>query len=292
METKNIFKNNIFASIFGLSINLLLAMTKLFIGLRTNCLCIMVDSINNFGDMFMGILAVLGFLLLKAKPSEKFPHGYGRMEYITGFIMSLIITIIGLSFVYSSLERLFYTRIVWFTWIYLYILIGTLLIKLALGFYYRWLEKYQKSTIFHIMSKDSFIDSAITFIVILSFVCIHYIKFKFDAIMGIVISTAIVFNGIKLILESCSSLLGKSIDKNIKEKIYDAISKNNEIVIEKIDFHTYGTSPLSEYYYIFVKFNENKIINERILIIEKIKNELKQNNNINTEFIIEGDNKK
>lgn len=278
-----------FALIIGIVLNLTLAIVKLYIGLRTNSLCVLTDSINNFSDTFICIIALVGFLFLLEKPDNKYPFGLGRMEYIISFIMSLILTLVGFSFVYTSLERLFYPRPIWFTWLYFYILLGSVLIKLAMGIYFKWVYRLQKSQVFRIMSVDNFVDFIITTMVLISFVLMNYVTVSVDAVIGLIISIIVIYNSVKFVIDSCSRLLGKNSDSDILRLIRNTVLNFNGIEdVGKIAVHDYGS--LNKYAVIEVNFKDDMLLKDIISETDKIKTTIYNNYKINADIVLKGEN--
>lgn len=226
--------------IFVLSVNFIMFLIKLYIGIRTNCLSIYTDSINNLADSLSAIIGVCGVALLKLQPTEKHPFGFGRIEHITGFVMAIFMTCAGLAFAYNSLERLLVPTPIFYFTKYLMILAVTCVVKIILGVICGAAYKKDNSPILKAVALDSFLDSGITAIAIISFVVASKTPFMIDSVSGLAISIIIVVSGIKLIIASISFLIGNN-DDELQEKVEKTIFKiNNTIEISKLLIHNYG----------------------------------------------------
>lgn len=226
--------------IFIAFVNLILFFVKFFIGIRTNSLCIYTDSVNNLMDTLSALLAAVGVFFLSQPKTEKFPFGFGRLEYITGFIMSVIMTAAGLSFAYGSLERFFAPTPVWFSAKYAVIVGATCLVKLAMGIFLS--VKYQKdrSPVLKTVMMDSFLDCGITVAALVSFTLTNKTGVLLDAFIGLAISIIIAVSGIKLIFSSLSPLIGRA-DDETEEEIRKIILETDEnITVLDIKIHNYG----------------------------------------------------
>lgn len=70
------------AGIIGITVNALLAGTKILIGFAANSITVMSDGFNNFSDCISSIITVISSRLAQRAPDAKHPHGYGRLEYL------------------------------------------------------------------------------------------------------------------------------------------------------------------------------------------------------------------
>lgn len=226
--------------VFIAFVNLILFFVKFFIGIRTNSLCIYTDSVNNLMDTLSALLAAAGVFFLSRPKTDKFPFGFGRLEYVTGFIMSVIITVAGLSFAYNSLERFFAPTPVWFSVKYAVIVGATCLVKLALGIFLNRKYKSDRSPVLKTVMMDSFLDFGITATAVVSFTLTNITGVLLDAFLGLAISIIIAAEGIKLIFSSLSPLIGRA-DGGLEEKIQEIISETDKsITVSDIKIHNYG----------------------------------------------------
>ncbi len=79
------------AGIVGLSCNLILAAAKFLIGIAANSIIIIADAANNLTDGISALLTILGFRMETKEKDKMHPYGHGRMEYVTGFLISLLL---------------------------------------------------------------------------------------------------------------------------------------------------------------------------------------------------------
>ena len=249
--------------------NLILFLIKLYIGIRTNSLCIYSDSINNLFDTISLVIAFLGTLFLTKAATQRHPFGFGRIEYILEFVMSVMITITGLSFAYSSLLRLTMPTPVWFYDKYAYIVAGTCLVKLCLGLFFQWKQKKEKSDVFKTVMLDSYLDTTVTLVALLSFTLTNKVGVVVDGYLGLFISLLISASGIRLICSSVSRLLGQSNEKLEYEIQKELFAFAPEVQIRFIYIYDYGI----ERKHILLSLNTMQKANQ-IALQHKIKAEL------------------
>lgn len=228
--------------IFAGVVNFFLFFIKFYIGIRTNSQCIYTDSINNLMDTLSLMLALIGISFINKPATPRFKYGFGRMEDVTSFIMSLIMTAAGLGFAYSSLGRLLTPVPVWYFTKYAVIIGATCLVKLVLGIIFAHKYKMTGSAVLKTVMLDSFLDCGITAVTVISFTLSNSAGFVLDAILGLAISIIIAVAGIKLIISSLSEIIGQyaeEIHENT-EKVIAEVCENTAFTVKEILVHRYG----------------------------------------------------
>ncbi|HQC55287.1 MAG TPA: cation diffusion facilitator family transporter [Clostridia bacterium] len=225
----------------GLAVNLALALSKLYVGLSSGSLTIIMDSVNNFIDLVFNIVAVIAFIVVSKKSSKEMPHGYGRAEYLASFLLSLFIFFSGCFFFIRSLQNIMIPVNLIFQWTYIVILIVSIIAKIAMGFLLAWANKEIKSNVFKGVILDSFVDAVITFLALLGFVLSKYL-IRLDAIFGIVISLIFIGLGIKMIADNLLIVLGKdNFNEESKKVLYETLIKCPGIKeVKSLSYHDYG----------------------------------------------------
>ena len=271
-------KKNLYLPIVAVAvINFILFTIKLYIGLRSNSFCIYTDGINNLMDTLSAVLVFISIAFMFKKSSNTHPFGFGRMEYVTSFIISIIMVFSGISFCFNSLERFLAPTPIWYFKNFAIIIGITCLVKLFLGIVFVIHNKKEQSPIFKTIMLDSFLDCSITFVTLISFTLSHKIGFTLDAFLGLAISISITVSGIRLVVSSLSQVIGCTDGKTEKE-IADLISNiNNGVTINKITVHNYGRNCL--WADICLTSNNSNEISD---IQRDIKHALKYEMNINT----------
>lgn len=234
-------KSAVIFLIIGALVNLGLAITKLYIGLRSTSVTIMLDATNNFFDILSCAVTVAAFSVLLKERADSVAFGYGRAEYIAGFVISLIVLITGGVFLYESLTRLAMPTPIWFSWSYFVVMAAAVLIKLALGFYYAGINRKLKSKAFSALTLDSFLDTAITATALISFTVSGMVDFAADAFFGIALSIVIIIFGLRSAVENTRLLLGNTANRELKSEIEDVLEGFSEIKETiRITLHDYG----------------------------------------------------
>ena len=248
--------------IFAGIVNLALFLIKFYIGIRTNSQCIYTDSINNLMDTLSLCLALIGVSFINKPSTEKFKFGFGRVEEFTAFIMSLLMTVAGLGFAYTSLGRLMSPIPVWFFTKYAVIIGCTCVVKLILGIIFASKYKKQPSAVLKTVMLDSFLDCGITAVSLASFTLSNVLGNGFDALSGLIISIIIAVSGIRLIISSASKLLGEN-NNALENEVIETIEKiceNTDVKIKNIHLHSYGEEKLFATIYMTCDCYDEKLI--------------------------------
>jgi len=213
---------------------------KLYVAVSSNSISIYVDSLNSLADMLVAVIAVIGFRVALIAPDEKHPFGYGKIEEVVNLLLSVIIFITGLAFVYTSLQRLLYPVPVWYMFKYAALLTATAAVKLLMAFAFSRAEKKYSSKVLKNMKIDSILDFFISASIIVSFTLTQKLGYSIDSIMGIIASIVIVISGVKSLISSLGVIIGKADEGDIAKA--EEIIKNAGLSssVEKIYCHCYG----------------------------------------------------
>ena len=77
-------------SIVGIITNVVLAAIKAIVGLASNSIAIILDAVNNIADAGSSLITIVGTKLAAKDPDKEHPFGYGRVEYLSAMIISVI----------------------------------------------------------------------------------------------------------------------------------------------------------------------------------------------------------
>lgn len=107
---------------------------KLFAGMITSSVSIMADALNNLSDAASSVATLLGFHLADRPPDEEHPFGHGRYEYVAGFVVSLIIILMGIELLKASFDKIIHPQLMTFHLLSFFIMLCSILVKLWLCF--------------------------------------------------------------------------------------------------------------------------------------------------------------
>ncbi len=201
------------SGVFTIICNLLLFAFKLLAGIISGSISITADALNNLSDMGSSLIVLLGFHLA-AKPADPdHPYGHGRIEYISAFIVSGLILLVGIELLKSSVTKILHPEAITFTALSVVILAASILAKLLLYFFNNALAKKISSKALKATAQDSLNDALTTSAILVSVIVMMVANINIDAYIGLLMSLFILYSGIKTAKETLDPLLGEPLDK-------------------------------------------------------------------------------
>lgn len=265
-------------SFVGIICNLFLCILKISVGIISGSISIMADGFNNLSDMGSSVVTMIGFKLANKPADSDHPFGHGRMEYISAFIVAVLILLVGFELFKSSFEAFVNnTATPKYSATAIIILAVSVLVKAWLFFFNRKIGKKISSEALIATAKDSLNDAVATLVILVSvFVSrLTVPPFNLDAVMGIGVAVFILYSGIMSAKETLNSILGTPPEKEVIKEIEDTILSFKEFIgIHDLIIHNYG--PGRQFASVHVEVPHNSDIvrcHEQIDLCEKIINE-------------------
>ena len=267
----------------GIIANLLIAATKVLIGVISSSIAIVSEGANNFADAFTSILALLGAKLAKKHPDEKHPFGYGRIEYLASLIISTLILVTGTETLISSVKLVFNPEEMSVSYLAIAIIAVTAVIKFFLGIYtIKMGEKASSVSLIGVGTEsrnDSF-ASIITIVTALIYLLFHV---SLDAYAGIIISLLILKAGIDVLKETLSDLLGRPGEKELATELYRRIRRTDGIIAAAdMMLHNYGPDSWSGS--VNVEIDHNKTVGEIYKFLHELQLDIMHELNVTMVF--------
>ena len=231
----------IVSGITGIVCNILLIIVKIILAIASGSIAIAAEAVNNLSDAGTGIITVGGFHLAARPPDAEHPFGHGRTEYVAGVIVSVLVMVLGLTFLKDSVIALGKTSTLHANTITIVLLSCTILVKCWMFFFYKHVAKVINSSVIQAAAYDSLSDCLGTLIVIASLVISRYTSFPVDGCAGIAVALMILWAGVNILKDTVSKLLGESPDCELVEKIRNTILNSPGIDgVHDIIIHNYG----------------------------------------------------
>ncbi len=206
-------------SIISILSNIVLAGFKAFIGLLANSIAIISDAVNNLSDALSSIITIVGTKLAGRKPNKKHPYGYGRIEYITSLIVSVIVLYAGITALIESIKKIIHPEVSDYSYVTLIILIAGIIVKFILGLYVKKKGKSVNSDALVASGTDAFNDAILSISVLASAVIYMVFNISLEAYVGVLLSLVIIKSGIELIKESVDNMLGIRVESSLSRQI-------------------------------------------------------------------------
>ena len=236
------------AGILGIIGNIFLLIIKATVGFISKSQAMIADSVNSAGDIFASLMTFIGNKIASAPQDDDHNFGHGKAEYIFSLFISLSMIGISLKLLYNSLISLIYGYKFDFSWFLVIVCVVTILVKLCLFLYTKFLSRKFNSILLDANKEDHRNDCIVTTFTLISVLLGLLNIYWFDGIVGIFISAWICITGVKIFIESYNILIDTSIDVTTQEVILNLIKKYEEI--KKVD--NISSSPVGYRYIVFV----------------------------------------
>ena len=210
-------------SIIGIIANVFLAGFKAVIGLLTNSIAIVLDAVNNISDAGSSLITIIGTKLAGREPDKKHPFGYGRIEYLSAMIISVIVLYAGITSFVESVKQIIHPETPEYNTVSLIIVAVAVVVKILLGRYVKAVGKKVTSDSLINSGEDATLDSVISASTLVAAGIFLIFGLSLEAWLGALISLVIIKSGIEMLKDTISQILGEKNDpelaKNIKKTV-------------------------------------------------------------------------
>ena len=225
----------------GIFFNVLLFIGKFIAGALASSVSITADAFNNLSDAGSSIVSLIGFKLSGQKPDPQHPYGHGRLEYISGLVVSMIIILMGVELIKSSIERIIHPEETVFSWVSMGILIASILVKAYMFLYNRLTAKKISSVAMKATASDSLTDCIATLAALVSMILAKCFDLQLDGWFGAAVSLFVIYSGLSAAKETINPLLGQPPEKELVDDIEKTVMAHTEILgIHDLIVHDYG----------------------------------------------------
>lgn len=229
----------------GIALNTILCLIKLLAASLTGSVSIVADAMNNLADAGSSIVTLIGFKLANQKPDPHHPFGHGRMEYLSAFIVSIMILLMGFELGKTSVQKIGEGSDTHFSTISIVILFVSIGIKGYMFIYNTRLGKRFHSSAMKATGVDCLCDCVSTSVVLLCTIVSHVMSWDLDAWCGLAVAVFILWSGIRTAKETIDPLLGSPPAPEFVDQIKTIVLSYPEICgIHDLLVHNYGPGRL------------------------------------------------
>ena len=231
----------VLCGVMGIVLNAILFAAKYLAGALTGSIAVMADAFNNLSDAGSSVITLIGFRISGKRSDPEHPFGHGRVEYIAGLIVAMLIIHMGLDYVRDSVDMILNPAPVSFDLLSMAILALSILVKLYMALYNRAVGKKIGSVAMSATSADSLSDAVATFAVLVSALVGRFAGVNIDAYAGALVSLMILKAGYEAARDTISPLLGNPPDPEFVEKVRDIVMSSDVVCgVHDLVVHDYG----------------------------------------------------
>lgn len=222
-------KTIIRTSIIGILVNVLLAAFKAVVGLLSHSIAVVMDAVNNLSDALSSVITILGTKLAGKEPDKKHPLGYGRIEYLSAMIISVIVLYAGVSSLVESVKKILHPEKPDYSATALLIIAVAVVAKIILGSFVKKKGLDVKSDSLVASGSDALHDSIISASTLAAAVIYLFFHISLEAWLGAIISAVIVKSGLDMLRDTVSEILGERIDAETAQSVKDTICQTEGV---------------------------------------------------------------
>ncbi len=226
---------------FGIFLNAVLFALKFIFGTLAASVAMVADAFNNLSDAASSVVQILGFKLSSKKPDPDHPFGHGRIEYISGLIVSFLILYMGTGLLKYSVLSIIHPEAMNISLLSIIVMGISIVVKLYMYLYNHLTAKKIDSLAMEVVAKDSLNDVISTSVVIAALVGSRFTSLPLDGIGGVVVGIFIIKTGIEAAKDTIAPLLGSAPSVQLVAQIEEELMKHKPIVgMHDLIVHDYG----------------------------------------------------
>ncbi len=228
-------------SVVGIAANVFLAAFKAAVGLTANSIAIVMDAVNNLSDAASSVITIIGTRLAGKEPDKKHPFGYGRIEYLSAMLISMLVLYAGVTAFVESVKKIIRPDTPEYTAAGLIIVAVAVVVKIVLGRYVKRVgEKVNSDSLIN-SGADATMDSIISASTLVAAAVYLLFRVSLEAWLGAIIAAVIIKSGFGMLRDTLSKILGERADARLARDIKETVTSYPEVSgAYDLVLHNYG----------------------------------------------------
>ncbi len=199
-------------SIIGIVVNILLAGFKFVVGIISGSIAIMLDAVNNLSDALSSVITIIGTTLAGKAPDKKHPLGYGRIEYMSAIIISIIVLYAGVTSFEESVKAIIHPETADYSAVTLIIVAVAVIVKIGLSQFFINTGKKAKSESLVASGTEARFDAVISVATLIAAFIFIFSGISLESYLAAIISLILIKSGLEMLRDTISQILGERID--------------------------------------------------------------------------------
>lgn len=228
-------------SVIGILANIFLAAFKAVIGILSNSIAVVLDAVNNLSDALSSVITIIGTRLANKPADRKHPYGYGRIEYLSATIISVIVLYAGITSFVESGKKIISPEAPDYSTVTLIIIAAGVVVKILLGNYVKKVGKEVGSDALVNSGEDARLDAVISASTLVAAVIYLFFHVSLDSWLGLIISAVIIKSGVEMLRDTISRILGERVESSLSKEIKATVcSVEGALGAYDLVLHDYG----------------------------------------------------
>lgn len=234
-------KKVVTVSIVGILVNVALGVIKIIVGNAANSVAVTSDAVNNFADSISSLVTIITMIIVGKGATRKHPFGFGRVEYFSSIIISVLVLFTGGEFMVESIKHIIHPAATNYGNVALVLLVVAILAKIFLGLYTRRQGKKANSPNLVASGQDALSDAILTGVTFVGALLSRFAHWNIDGWIGAIVSIFVLKSGLEILLDVVNKLLGDRPDAKLGDMIMKEITATPGIIgAYDLILHNYG----------------------------------------------------
>lgn len=230
-------------SLVGIGANVLLAAFKAVIGVTAGSIAVLLDAVNNLSDALSSVITILGARLAARQPDRKHPLGYGRIEYMSAAVISLIILYAGITSLSESIQKVLHPETPNYTAVSLLVIAAAVAVKILLGLYVRKNGQKADSEALTASGTDALFDSIISASTLAAALIYLRTGVSLEAWLGVLIAILVIRSGAEMLRDTLSEIIGERFSREQSDQLRQIIAAQTGVLgVYDLYLFNYGPS--------------------------------------------------
>ncbi len=266
-------------------INTILAVIKYWAGIVSGSVALIADAWHTLSDTISSVIVIIG-AKISAKPADdKHPFGHGRFEFISTFIIAVLLFVVAYSFARESVVKLINREQAHYGLSALLVTIGSVLMKEVLAQIAFFCGKRSGSLTLNADGWHHRSDAISSLIILVGIIMGKHVWWV-DGVLGIAVAILIAWTAYRFTSTAISAMLGEEPDKKLLNRVMEIAG---EIAGEgsnahHFHFHDYVTHQELTFH---LRLNRNLNIDQAHATATRIEQKIFDELNINATIHIE-----
>ena len=217
-------------SILGIVANVLLAGFKAAVGVLSNSIAITLDAVNNLSDALSSVITIVGTKLAGRAPDKRHPMGYGRIEYLTAMVISVIVLYAGITSGVESVQKIISPETPDYSAAALIVVAAGVVAKVLLGRHVQSVGRRVNADSLVASGQDALSDAVLSVSTLGAALVYLAFGISLEAWVGAVISAFIAKAGLEMLWQTLSQILGERMSPELAEKVKGVIAEEDRVL--------------------------------------------------------------
>jgi len=256
-------------SILGVFANLVLAISKIVIGLISKSSAVIAEGLHSGMDIVSSAISYLGIKVAKKPVDKEHPYGHYKYEVIAGFVITIILLLTALWIIYEAISGFFTVKELLITPITLGVMAFSAIVNEVMARIKIRYGKKHESMALIADAQHSRVDVFVSIGVLVGLFLVKY-WIHIDSLIALSIGVYILIESVSLGKKTTDSLLEVSAGEEVENKIKKVV-KSEGITLSSLRTNKLGPVIFAE---LRVELNPQLSVDQASTITKKLEEKL------------------